>query len=136
MYAARAVGRRLLLDTHTLWWWFRDDPRLSRHAHAAIGHAEAFVVVSAASAWEIATKVRIGKLPDPHGLTESLPVHLASQGFVELPITVEHSLRAGHLPGRHKDPFDRILIAQAQVEGLTLVSNEAMFDSYDIVRLW
>jgi PIN domain nuclease of toxin-antitoxin system len=101
-----------------------------------MGDASAVAFVSAASAWEIATKVRLGKLDDPQGVTDSLGVHLRTQGFRELPITLEHGRRAGKLPGPHKDPFDRMLIAQAQSEGLAIVSNDKAFDPYGIQRLW
>lgn len=134
--ARPAPGRRLLLDTHTLLWWVTGDPQLSAGARAAIGDGAAAVFVSAASAWEIATKVRLGKLADPHGVTDSMAAHLRAQGFLELPITVEHGRRAGRLPGPHKDPFDRMLIAQAQADGLAVVSNEEPFDAYGVVRIW
>ena len=127
---------RLLLDTHALLWWFTDSPRLSRPARRAIGDASATVFVSAASAWEVATKVRLGKLHDPLGLADALSVHVAAQGFQDLPITLEHGRRAGKLPGSHKDPFDRMLVAQAQTDGLAIVSNEAQFDAYGIQRVW
>ena len=129
-------GRRLLLDTHALMWWLTGDPHLSTAARGAIGQASAVAFVSAASAWEIATKVRLGRLNDPKGVTDSLGAHLRAQGFRELPITLEHGRRAGKLPGAHKDPFDRMLIAQAQSEGLTIVSNERAFDPYGIERIW
>jgi PIN domain nuclease of toxin-antitoxin system len=131
-----APGRRLLLDTHTLLWWLTGDPHLSPAARRAIAQASALAFVSAASAWEIATKVRLGRLDDPHGVTDSLGAHVRAQGFRELPITLEHGRRAGKLPGPHKDPFDRMLIAQAQSEGLAIVSNDAAFDQYGVERLW
>jgi PIN domain nuclease of toxin-antitoxin system len=127
---------RVLLDTHALLWWLADDPRLSAPAYATIDNAANDVVVSAASAWEIATKVRIGKLPEHAGIATELPMHLAAQGFSSLAITVEHGLRAGLLAGPHRDPFDRMLIAQAHAEGISLVSNEAIFDTYGINRIW
>jgi PIN domain nuclease of toxin-antitoxin system len=92
--------------------------------------------VSAVSAWEIATKVRLGRLEDPHGIGDSLPEHVAAQAFEALPITLEHGRRAGRLPGPHRDPFDRMLVAQAQAEDLALVSNEEVFDGYGINRIW
>jgi PIN domain nuclease of toxin-antitoxin system len=125
-----------LLDTHTFLWWLIGDTRLSAAARAAIADESALVYVSAATAWEIATKVRLGKLHDPHGVTDSLATHLALQGFLELPITLEHGRLAGRLPGPHRDPFDRMLIAQAQAEGLALISNERPFDAYGVVRIW
>ena len=133
---AAAPGRRLLLDTHTLLWWLTGDPRLSPAARRVIAQASALAFVSAASAWEIATKVRLGRLDDPQGVTDSLAAHLRDQGFRELPITLEHGRRAGKLPGPPKDPFHRMLIAQAQGEGLAIVSNDAAFDSYGVERVW
>jgi PIN domain nuclease of toxin-antitoxin system len=127
---------RVLLDTHALLWWFAGDPQLSATAYAAIDDAANDVIVSAASAWEIATKVRIGKLPDHAGIANDLSTHIAAQGFSSLAITIEHGQRAGLLPGPHRDPFDRMLIAQAHAEGVTLVSNEEIFDSYGVSRIW
>ena len=125
-----------LLDTHTLLWWLAGDKRLSRRARKVIGDAAATVYVSAASAWEIATKVRLGKLPDAEYLVSELGLHVASQGFSALDVSISHGLRAGALPGPHRDPFDRMLIAQAQAENLALISNEGVFDLYGITRFW
>lgn len=126
---------RLLLDTHALLWWLAGDRRLTRAARAAIGDEGNAVVVSAASAWEIATKHRLGKL-DASAILGSFGQVLASQKFATLDITVDHAERAGMLPGTHRDPFDRMLIAQAHAENLTLVSNDAVFDAYGVRRLW
>ena len=127
---------RLLLDTHTLIWWLEGSRRLSMPARQAIANAENDVLVSAASAWEIATKYRLGKLPSVAALALDVPGAIASQGFAELPITVPDAVRAGALPVLHRDPFDRMLIAQAQARDLVLVSNEARFDAYGLRRLW
>ena len=94
------------------------------------------IVVSAASAWEIATKVRIGRLPSAAALTSDFDGWLRQAGFDHLAISLDHAIRAGQLPGPHKDPFDRMLIAQAQAENLPLVSNEELFDLYGIRRIW
>jgi len=94
------------------------------------------VFVSAASAWEVATKVRLGKLPGAEFLAQDFREHVTLQGFHGLDITLPHGQRAGSLPGPHRDPFDRMLIAQAQAENLTIVSNEAIFDRYAVIRLW
>lgn len=94
------------------------------------------VLVSAATAWEISTKVRLGKLPGAQALLSHYEAHLREQRFTPLPVAVAHALRAGQLPGPHRDPFDRMLIAQAQAEGVPLASNEALFDRYGVQRIW
>ncbi|HEX6746290.1 MAG TPA: type II toxin-antitoxin system VapC family toxin [Longimicrobium sp.] len=126
----------MLLDTHTLLWWLSDDERLPQRARDVILDATNEVFVSAASAWEVATKFRLGKLPTATRLAHDFAGQLRSQRFEPLPVTIEHGQRAGLLAGPHKDPFDRMLIAQAQAENLVLVSNEELFDSYGVVRLW
>jgi PIN domain nuclease of toxin-antitoxin system len=127
---------RLLLDTHALLWWLAGDKHLSKKARALIGDEENAVYVSAASAWEVATKYRLGKLPDAEVVATDFAQHVARQGFIGLDITVDHGQRAGVLPGPHRDPFDRMLIAQAQAENLVLVSMESVFDEYGINRVW
>ena len=127
---------RLLLDTHALLWWLADDAALTRAAHDAIADRGNEVFVSAASAWEIATKYRLGKLPGAGLLTGDLDGVIASQGFAVLPITVRHAQKAGALPGPHRDPFDRMMMAQALLDMLGLVSNEPVFDQYGVVRVW
>jgi PIN domain nuclease of toxin-antitoxin system len=125
-----------LLDTHALLWWLSDDPALTKHARKIIAETRNVVFVSAASAWEVATKVRLGKLPSAADLAGDFTGHLEREGFQILAISAEHAIRAGLLPGRHKDPFDRMLIAQAQAENMPVVSNEAVFDTYGLRRLW
>jgi len=127
---------RLLLDTHALLWWLSDEPALSASARKLIARASNTLLVSAASAWEIATKVRLGKLPDAADLVADFGGYLARERFESLPITVEHALRAGLLPGPHKDPFDRMLIAQAIAENIPILSADVAFDSYKVRRLW
>jgi PIN domain nuclease of toxin-antitoxin system len=127
---------RLLLDTHALLWWLAGDPSLSQPAQAAITDEANDVFVSAASAWEIATKHRLGKLPGAAVLVAGVENAVASQGFSALPISLRHGHAAGALPGPHRDPFDRMLIAQAMLEDLVLVSNERPFDVYGVRRLW
>jgi PIN domain nuclease of toxin-antitoxin system len=127
---------RVLLDTHTLLWWLDGDRRLSRRARTVIAAEDNAVLVSAASAWEISTKVRLGKLPGAIDAAAELPAVLRQQNFEPLPITIVHALRAGNLPGPHRDPFDRMLIAQAQDGDLALVSNERVFDVYGVRRVW
>ncbi len=127
---------RLLLDTHALLWWAGGARQLSRRARAAIGEEANTVFVSAASAWEIATKRRLGKLDTGGPLLDGLLPYLDDQDFRDLGISVRHAQHAGTLPGPHRDPFDRMLVAQALIEGLTLVSNETLFDRYGVRRLW
>jgi len=128
-------GMRLLLDTHALLWWVANDPGLSAAADQALSATTNDVFVSAASAWEVTTKARIGKLV-AGPLAQDFVGEVQRQGFFPLPITLDHGQRAGNLPGPHRDPFDRMLIAQAQAENLILVSNEQLFDSYGVQRLW
>jgi PIN domain nuclease of toxin-antitoxin system len=125
----------LLLDTHALIWWSADAPQLSGVADQAI-RREPEVYVSAASVFEIATKYRIGKLPQVERIASNLQGFIAAEGFLELPISVQHAQTAGLLPGPSRDPFDRLLIVQAMAENLTLVSIERGFDAYAIRRLW
>lgn len=127
---------RLLLDTHAFLWWLEGNRRLSRKARSAIEEPGATVFVSAASIWEITTKYRLGKLPGVEAIVHDLSGAVASQMFSALPITIVHAQRAGLLSGGHRDPFDRTLIAQAQGEDLSLVTNEKLFDGYGIRRLW
>ena len=127
---------RLLLDTHALIWWLAGDEALSLRAREAIAdHANA-VAVSAASAMEITTKFRLGKLPDAALLARDFEAVVAGQGFDELAISVRHARLAGEMNIAHKDPFDRLLIAQALAEDMVLVSNEALFDGFAVKRLW
>jgi PIN domain nuclease of toxin-antitoxin system len=127
---------RLLLDTHALLWWLDGDQRLSRKARRAIGDTGNAVLVSAASAWEITTKARLGKLPGALDVAADVAGAATSQGFSGLDITLVHAQRAGRLPGEHRDPFDRMLIAQAQLEGLAAVSDDRVFDAYGVERYW
>lgn len=127
---------RLLLDTHALIWWLAGDEALSPPAREAIADEANAVAVSAASALEVATRFRIGKLAGAALLARNFEAIIASQGFAELPISVHHARLAGEMNIEHKDPFDRFLIAQAQAEDMILVSNEALFDTFAVQRLW
>lgn len=127
---------RLLLDTHAFIWWVEGNSRLLPLARRSIGDEENDVLVSAATAWEIATKHRLGKLLGAEALALDVAGEIAGQGFQELAITVADAARAGALPGHHRDPFDRMLIAQALVRDLVLISNEPLFDRYGVRRLW
>ena len=127
---------RLLLDTHTLLWWLADSSSLPASARKLIANKNSDVLVSAASAWEIATKVRLGKLPMAVDLAHDLAAYLERERFQTLSVSAEHGIRAGLLPGSHRDPFDRMLIAQALAENLTIVSNDVVFDAYGANRVW
>jgi len=127
---------RLLLDTHALLWWLSGDEALSGAARGAMAEERNDIFVSAASAWEISTNHRIGKLPGAAAIVADLERVIAQQGFATLPISLRHGTVAGGLPGPHRDPFDRMLIAQAMLEDLVLVSNEAPFDAYGVRRCW
>jgi PIN domain nuclease of toxin-antitoxin system len=127
---------RLLLDTHALLWWLDGDRRLPGRVRNLITNEANAVLVSAVSAWEIATKVRLGRLPKGVDVAADVDGCIAAQGFTALDITVRHAQRAGGLPGPHQDPFDRMLIAQSQIEDLPLVTNERVFDAYGVNRIW
>jgi PIN domain nuclease of toxin-antitoxin system len=127
---------RLLLDTHALLWWLDGDRRLSRRARTAIADQRNVVLVSAASSWEITTKARIGRLPGALEVAADVAGCVARQGFSSLDITLLHAQRAGGMPGAHRDPFDRMLIAQAQIEDLPVVSDDAVFDGFSVARVW
>jgi PIN domain nuclease of toxin-antitoxin system len=127
---------RLLIDTHALLWWLSDDPSLSRAARKAMAETSNVLLVSAASAWEIATKVRLGRLPGAEELAADFQGFMLREGFTTLDITADHGIRAGLLPGPHKDPFDRMLISQAQAENVPIVSNERTFETYGVRRVW
>ncbi len=127
---------RLLLDTHALLWWLDGDRRLPPKVRRLIADETNTVFVSAASAWEIATKFRRGRLPGAADVASDVAGCLADQGFSALDITVRHAQRAGSLSVAHQDPFDRMLIAQSQMDDLPLVSNEDVFEEYGVTRIW
>ena len=127
---------RFLLDTHAILWSFNGNPSLSAVARRVIENGSNEILVSAASAWEIATKVRLGKLPTGEELIRDLDGFLTHLGFDGLAVSVSHAARAGMLGGEHRDPFDRMLIAQAQTENLPIISNDRVFDRYHVKRIW
>lgn len=127
---------RLLLDTHALLWWLTKNPSLPLSAQNLLKNKNHTVLVSAASMWEIATKARLGKLDVAIEVVENFPIYLANEQFESISVTVTHAIRAGLLPGPHKDPFDRMLIAQALTENVPIVSNDHALDGYGARRLW
>ncbi|MEH2135456.1 type II toxin-antitoxin system VapC family toxin [Nostoc sp.] len=127
---------KLLLDTQCWLWWFAQSERLNEEAIAHIVHENNELWLSVASIWEIGIKVAIGKLPLPDPLDSYISSRMAQLGMRSLEITASHALQAAALPLHHRDPFDRMLIAQAQIEKMTLVSADSMFNKYDISLLW
>ena len=124
------------MDTHAFLWWLDGDRKLPGKARQLIGEETNEILVSAASAWEISTKARIGKLPGAVEVAADIAGAVTSQGFVALPVSIAHAQAAGTLPGPLRDPFDRMLIAQARLENVRLISNEAVFDTYRVRRDW
>ena len=122
---------RLLLDTHVLLWWLMNDPSLTTKARSAIANPETSVFVSAASAWEIAIKQALGKLEAPSDLEQQIVLN----GFAPLSITIGHAYSAGTLPRHHDDPVDRVLVAQAMSEGLTVVTRDPRLQRYGVATM-
>ena len=126
----------LLLDTHAMLWFFWDDASLSATARAAVENADNRKLVSVASCWEIAIKISLGKLDLGEPCRLFLPREIARNSFELLPIDLDHATMVEGLPSIHRDPFDRLLVAQALEESLTLVNADAVFDKYGVTRLW
>ncbi len=127
---------RLLLDTHALLWWWNDDEQLTAPARAAMADENNSIFVSAASAWEISTKQRIGKLPAWPMLAGGFDALVAADGFHPLPVAATHAWHAGALAWAHRDPFDRVFAAQAMLERKTLVSRDPVFAEIAVSTLW
>ncbi len=126
----------LLLDTHALLWWWTDHPSLSPVAREAISGSDALVFASAVSAWEMATKSRMGRLGEFSELVPHFGASVTADGFLHLPVIHEQALRAGSYEAAHKDPFDRMLAAQAEIESLTLVTRDPAFEEFPVATLW
>lgn len=127
---------RALLDTHTFIWWVIDDSRLSSTARNIIADSENILFLSAASAWEIVIKVRLGKLNLPEPPEIYIPSRLTINKFESLPIQMPHALQVIHLPALHQDPFDRILIAQSQVETMSIITVDTKIIQYPVDVIW
>jgi PIN domain nuclease of toxin-antitoxin system len=125
----------VIVDTHALVWAFNEPKRLSKRAISILTDTSNTILVSAAVAWELSIKVNLGKL-DALPLLAGLTQRLQREGFTELPISVAQATRAGLLPLHHRDPFDRLLVAQAQDLGVAILSADSSLDRYDIKRLW
>lgn len=126
----------VLLDSHALLWWLDDDRRLSRRARQTIADAETVIFVSVASVWEIAIKRALGKLNDPSDAIPRLPSILADRGMGTLPIEAVHAIDAAALPGLHRDPFDRMIVAQSRIEGFPVVTNDPAIRAYGVATIW
>jgi PIN domain nuclease of toxin-antitoxin system len=127
----------LLVDTHILLWWaFNDTAKLTAAAREALRDPSHDVLVSSACAWEIATKFRIGKLPEAKLFIEDFDGVMARSAFRELRVNWQHARAAGLLPGPHRDPFDRLLIAQAKIENASIVSADPVFAAYGAATVW
>ena len=127
---------RILLDTHTLLWAAFDEDSLSPRARRLIQSPDSEIIVSAATAWEITTKFRLGKLDFARDLAENFISEVTAAGYLLLSISPEHAVRAGLLPGDHKDPFDRMLAAQAIHENIPLLSNDSQLDVFGVRLEW
>ena len=127
---------RLLLDTHALLWTLDDNPKLSSAARAAIADGANEMLISSVSAFEIATKYRIGKLPEFAAIARDFPAILTKLDHTPLSVDMVHAALAGALDHPHGDPFDRLLIAQALVERVPIVSSEKLFDAFGVERIW
>ncbi len=127
---------RVLLDTHAFLWWITDDASLSPRAREIIGDGNNVLFLSTASAWEIAIKVGLGRLTLPDRLERFIPEQLALNAIDSLPIQLSHALQVYDLPNHHRDPFDRMLVAQSQLEGLPLLSADPRLAQYAIDILW
>ncbi|MBX3059396.1 MAG: type II toxin-antitoxin system VapC family toxin [Anaerolineae bacterium] len=126
----------LLLDTQALLWFVLDDSRLSKKAQESIAATDALVFVSPASLWEIAIKISLGKYALPLSFATFWDDQLRTNDFVLLPISVAHTARVADLPYHHRDPFDRLIIAQSLVEGVPIVSSDELFTRYGVERIW
>lgn len=125
-----------LFDSHALFWFLDGDPHLSRRARSTLAEPSAVLVASAVSAWEFANKARIGKWPEVIRFAERFVEFTAGQEIKLLPITPEHAKLAGFLPGTHRDPFDRMLAAQSQIEGMPLVTADPVFKAFGTKTVW
>jgi PIN domain nuclease of toxin-antitoxin system len=127
---------KVLLDTHALLWWWTDDPQLPKNPRTLIADPLNEVLISSASAWEVSTKYKLGKLPEASEIAENFEALLKESQMTPLPITIQHALRAGALERHHRDPFDRMLIAQSQIEGAVILTKDAAFADYDVELSW
>ena len=127
---------RYLLDTHALLWWMVDDEQLSASSRTVIGDPDNELFVSSASAWEISTKHRLGKLPEAGEIVRDFGDLLQRAHMTPLAVSIEHALKAGALPAHHRDPFDRMLIAQSAIEEMPIITKDPAFAAYGVELIW
>ncbi|MBT9171804.1 MAG: Ribonuclease VapC22 [Syntrophomonadaceae bacterium] len=127
---------RILLDTHAFLWWISDAQQLSQKARQIIGNGENTLFLSAASGWEIAIKTRLGKLKLPTDITSFILEQLSVNAITPLPVQMKHALHVSSLPDFHGDPFDRMIVAQAQVEDLPVLTTDPQFAGYNVQTIW
>ena len=127
---------RLLLDTHTFLWFINGDENLSQRSKILIQESDNEVFISIATLWEITIKTSLGKLELSQPFDLLIPRELTNNEFTQLPITIEHLIKLGSLPFHHRDPFDRLLIAQSLYEQMPLISKDSEFDDYELERIW
>lgn len=126
---------RVLVDTQALFWWYGESAKLSKRASSTISDSDNTVLISAATAWELSIKSALGKLQALQLVLE-FSTYIEEEGFLELPIETSHAIRAGLLPNHHKDPFDRLLVAQAQELSIPILSSDNRLDDYGVLRIW
>ncbi len=127
---------KIVVDTHVFFWWLKVDRKLSRVAWTALEDSANEVLISAVVAWEVATKARIGKWPDADGVLEDLDNFIEANALRPLSISIAHARLAGRLPGSHRDPFDRMLVAQAQIEDAVLLTADPALSGFEVKILW
>ncbi len=127
---------KVLLDTHAFLWWINDNPRLSHQAREVISNADNTLFLSAASGWEIAVKAGLGKLSLPSDMTSFIMDQMYINAITPLPVLLNHALHVHNLPGLHRDPFDRLLIAQAQLENVPIITVDPHFTAYQVEVIW
>jgi len=127
---------RALVDTHAYFWWATDDGKLSKAARKAIADGDNEIFISAVLTWELATKARFGKWPEGRRVADAITDTMAENAFQPLPISLEHARLAGFLPMRHRDPFDRVLAAQSEIEGMPLITADPIFQTFGTQVLW
>jgi len=127
---------RFLLDTHTFLWWITDDPHLSERARQVISDPENEMFLSAASGWEMAIKTQLGKLQLPDRFEQFIAEQLFRNNITSLPVMMSHALHVQSLPLHHRDPFDRLLIAQGQLEKMPIITTDSVFADYDVEIVW